>query len=108
VICLSRSWMRPQGCHPLRTGALPPVPPLLRPGLREPAGERDDPCPSPGTGDKGEARRERGHDEAVSRKTQGGMHRKTYERLWWEHHEAETDQLEGMKERLDKLEGKAG
>jgi hypothetical protein len=28
-------------------------------------------------------------------------HRKTYERLWWEHHEAEMEQLAGMREWLD-------
>jgi hypothetical protein len=33
-----------------------------------------------------------------------GMHWKTYERLWWEHHEAEMEQLAGMREWLDKLE----
>jgi len=33
-----------------------------------------------------------------------GMHRRTYERLWWEHHEAEMEQLIGMREWLDKFE----
>ena len=33
-----------------------------------------------------------------------GMHWETYERLWWEHHEAEMEQLLGMREWLDKLE----
>ena len=33
-----------------------------------------------------------------------GMHWKTYERLWWEHHEAEMQQLLGMREWLDKVE----
>jgi hypothetical protein len=37
-----------------------------------------------------------------------GMHRETYERLWWEHHEAEMEQLVGMREWLDKLEKKVG
>jgi hypothetical protein len=37
-----------------------------------------------------------------------GMHRSTYDRLWWEHHEAETKQLIGMKEWLDKVEKKVG
>jgi hypothetical protein len=27
-----------------------------------------------------------------------GMHWRTYERLWWAHHEAETEQLAGMRE----------
>jgi hypothetical protein len=36
-----------------------------------------------------------------------GMHWKTYERLWWEHHEAEMAQLAGMREWLDRME-KAG
>ena len=33
-----------------------------------------------------------------------GMHWRTYERLWWEHHEAEMEQLIGVREWLDKLE----
>jgi hypothetical protein len=33
-----------------------------------------------------------------------GMHWSTYERLWWEHHEAEMDQLVGMREWLDTME----
>jgi hypothetical protein len=37
-----------------------------------------------------------------------GMHWRTYERLWWEHHEAEMDQLAGMREWLDKFEMKVG
>jgi hypothetical protein len=37
-----------------------------------------------------------------------GMHWKTYERLWWEHHEAEMEQLVGMREWLDKMEKEVG
>jgi len=37
-----------------------------------------------------------------------GMNLKTYERLWWEHHEAEMEQLAGMREWLDKLQKKVG
>jgi hypothetical protein len=37
-----------------------------------------------------------------------GMHWKTYQRLWWEHHEAEMAQLTEMREWLDKMERKAG
>ena len=37
-----------------------------------------------------------------------GMHWRTYERLFWEHHEAEMEQLAGMREWLDKLEKKVG
>jgi hypothetical protein len=37
-----------------------------------------------------------------------GMHWRTYERLWWEHHEAEMEQLLGMREWLDKFEKKVG
>jgi hypothetical protein len=37
-----------------------------------------------------------------------GMHWRTYERLWWEHYEAEMTQLTGMREWLDKLEKKVG
>ena len=37
-----------------------------------------------------------------------GMHWKTYERLWWEHHESEMKQLSGMREWLDRLEKKVG
>ena len=35
-----------------------------------------------------------------------GMHWRTYERLWWEHREAEMEQLAGMREWLDKIEKK--
>jgi hypothetical protein len=34
------------------------------------------------------------------------MHWKTYDRLWWEHHEAEMKQLADMREWLDKFEKK--
>jgi hypothetical protein len=37
-----------------------------------------------------------------------GMHWRTYERLWWEHHEAEMEQLVGMREWLDRFEKKLG
>jgi hypothetical protein len=37
-----------------------------------------------------------------------GMHWSTYERLWWEHHEADMEQLAGMREWLDRLEKKVG
>jgi hypothetical protein len=37
-----------------------------------------------------------------------GMHRRTYERLWREHYEAEMEQLVGMREGLDKVEKKVG
>jgi hypothetical protein len=37
-----------------------------------------------------------------------GMHWRTYEGIWWEHHEAEMAQLEGMREWLDRLEKKVG
>ena len=37
-----------------------------------------------------------------------GMHWRTYERLWWEHHEAEMEQLIGMREWLDRFEKKIG
>jgi|SRR5215211_4750331 len=37
-----------------------------------------------------------------------GMHWKTYDRLWWEHHDAEMEQLAGIREWLDRLEKKAG
>jgi hypothetical protein len=37
-----------------------------------------------------------------------GMHWQTYERLWWEHHEAEMEQLIGMREWIDKFEKKVG
>src|SRR5215211_6823236 len=37
-----------------------------------------------------------------------GMHWRTYERLWWEQHEAEMEQLIGMREWLDTLEKKVG
>jgi hypothetical protein len=37
-----------------------------------------------------------------------GMHWKTYERLFWKHHEAEVEQLAGMREWLNKFERKVG
>jgi len=37
-----------------------------------------------------------------------GMHWRTYEQLRWEHHEAEMEQLVGMREWLDKTEKKVG
>ena len=37
-----------------------------------------------------------------------GMHYDTYMRLFWEHHEAEMEQLIGMREWIDKLEKKVG
>jgi hypothetical protein len=37
-----------------------------------------------------------------------GMHSSTYEWLWWEHYEAEMEQLAGMSEWLDRLEKKVG
>jgi hypothetical protein len=37
-----------------------------------------------------------------------GMHWRTYERLWREHHEADMQQLAGLREWLDKLEKKVG
>ena len=37
-----------------------------------------------------------------------GMHWKTYDRLWWRHHEAEMEELAGMREWLDKFEKKVG
>jgi hypothetical protein len=37
-----------------------------------------------------------------------GMHWRTYERLWWEHHEAEMQQLIGMREWQDMFEKKVG
>jgi hypothetical protein len=32
------------------------------------------------------------------------MHHETYMRMFWEHHEAEMEQLVGMREWLDKME----
>jgi hypothetical protein len=37
-----------------------------------------------------------------------GMHHDTYMRMFWEHHEAEMEQLAGMREWLDKFEKKVG
>jgi hypothetical protein len=37
-----------------------------------------------------------------------GMHHETYMRLWWEHREAEMEQLIGMREWLNKVEKKVG
>jgi hypothetical protein len=37
-----------------------------------------------------------------------GMHHDTYLRLFWEHHEAEMEQLIGMREWLGRVEKKVG
>jgi hypothetical protein len=37
-----------------------------------------------------------------------GMHWRTYERLWWEHDEADMEQLAGLRDWLDRLERKVG
>ncbi len=37
-----------------------------------------------------------------------GMHHDTYMRLFWEHHEAESEQLAEMREELDRLKRKIG
>ena len=37
-----------------------------------------------------------------------GMHWRTYERLWWEHHETDLKQLAGLREWLGRLEKKVG
>ena len=37
-----------------------------------------------------------------------GMHWRTYERLWWEHHEAEMEQLTEMRGWINKLEKQVG
>src|SRR5215212_4453455 len=71
VVHLSGSWMQSEGSSPLRSGTLLSVPPLLRPQLRESAGERDEPGPPPGAGDPGEARWEREHDRAFPREAKG-------------------------------------
>jgi hypothetical protein len=47
-------------------------------------------------------------DGAVSGEAQGGMHWQTYERLTWKHHEAEMEQLVGLREWLDRFERKVG
>jgi hypothetical protein len=71
VVCLSGSRMRPEGCNPVRSGTLLSVPSLLRSGLREPAGERDAPCSSPGADDTGAPWREREHDEVLPGEAEG-------------------------------------
>jgi hypothetical protein len=37
-----------------------------------------------------------------------GMHHDTYMRMFWEHHEADMEQLAGLREWLDKFEKKVG
>jgi hypothetical protein len=37
-----------------------------------------------------------------------GMHWRTHERLWLEHHEAEMDQCAGLRECLDRLKKMVG
>jgi hypothetical protein len=65
VVCLSGSWMWPEGSNPLRTWALLPVPPLLRPPLRKPARRQDAPGLEESTEDKRRPGRQREHDGAV-------------------------------------------
>src|SRR5215212_1671523 len=98
VVYLPWSGKRQEGCGPVRSGALLPVPPLLRSRLRESAGGRDEPNASPGAGDTGEARREHDHDGVLPGEARG-VHQETYMRLFWEHDEAEMEQLIGMRER---------
>jgi hypothetical protein len=43
----------------------------------------------------------------VSRSDQS-LRKPLYERLWWEHREAEMEQLVGMREWLDKFEKRVG
>jgi hypothetical protein len=81
------------------------VPPLLRLKLREPAGELNVRALH-----KAQNIRERlggraNMMEPFPEKLRG-MHWSTYERRWWEHHEADMKQLLGMREWLDKLEKK--
>jgi hypothetical protein len=71
MVHLSGSRVRPEGGGPLRAGEVFPVPSLLRSGLREPARERDEPRPSQGLEDTGEARRQREHAGAVPGEAQG-------------------------------------
>jgi hypothetical protein len=108
LVRLPWSGLRPEGCCAVRAGKLFPVPSLLRPRLREPAGEWDVPGSPQGAIYSGASRREREHDEALPGERPKGMHHDTYWRLREEHDEAEMEQLEGMREWLDRLEKKVG
>src|ERR687898_592318 len=99
--------MRPEGCGPVRTWALLPVPSLLRSRLRKPARGQDAEGLEKGTEDKEASWRKREHDGAFPGEAKG-MHHDTYMRMFWEHHEAEKEQLIGMREWLDKFEKKVG
>jgi hypothetical protein len=52
--------------------------------------------------------RQRQHDGAFPERPKGMHHDNTYLRLWWEHREADMEQLVGMQEWLDKLEKQVG
>ena len=105
VVRLPWSRVRPEGGCPVRAREVFPVPPLLRSRLREPAGERDAPRLDGrrryGRGLGGSANMMKPFPEKPK-----GMHWRTYERLWWEHDEADMEQLAGLREWLDRLEKK--
>jgi hypothetical protein len=67
LVYLSWSGMRPEGCCPLRTWALLPVPPLLRTRVREPAEQRDRAGTPQGAIHSEAPGRQREHDGAVPR-----------------------------------------
>ena len=99
MVHLSRSRIRPEGSDAVRTGTLLPVPSLLRSRLREQEGERDVPGSPQGACYPREARGSANMMEPFPEKSKS-VRRKTYERLWWEHHEAEMEQLAVMREWL--------
>ena len=107
MVHLSRSWMLSEGCNPVRAGALLPVPSLLRARLRESARRQDAPGLEESTEDKGRPRGSPNMMKPFPEKPKG-MHWSTYNRFWWEHHEAEMAQLAGLREWLDKFEEKVG
>jgi hypothetical protein len=65
VVCLSWCGMRPEGCGSVRSGALLPVPLLLRSRLRESERAQDAPSTQEGTEDQEALGRQREHDGAI-------------------------------------------
>jgi hypothetical protein len=84
------------------------VPALLRPPLPEPARGQEGSGPKESAEDTAAFGREREHARAFFPKRPKGMNLDTYMRLFWEHHEAQIEQLAGMRAWLDELEKRVG
>jgi hypothetical protein len=108
LVHLPWSRLRQEGGDPVRTREVVSVPPLLRPLLREPARGQDAPGPQACSEDQAAPWRQRlggsaNMMEPFPEKPKR-MHHEIYMRLFWKHHEAEMEELVGMREWLDKLQ----